>query len=883
MWFESFTSARENLSLKEIKEHIKKDTENKIDKLKIEIELIDILHSDKWLIIKEWDELNYIKALTSKWNKLEWTDKKESDLIHPWDIIKIELEWIGKIVTKNWKTIWKVISGFEKRIETVEVTPIKPEKEASYKEKPKPQKKETTILQPENIPKNSPLQPENAPEVKPTKHEHIQDTKPEVLPNEVVLQYIENAFNIFKETIQKIDTPLDIKGSKEKKGQKEYLDVQFNVLIKSLNEQKNNTSPDVQNKINEIKLYLATYYADEWNIENSNFSNYKLSNELAFQVLWEINWQKSPKVPDMWDIIWSFKWIGPWKYIKIHLKKWEDISDIFENNIVKNATKEEWDKLMDQYEDNLDNYLNNAENNKDSLTKNQKQALNLLMDVNGTWFFNIKNSTTDMFDIMWWDFASIWAWIGTWAWVWTLVWWPVWFVWWAIVWWATTTIWMMLNHWDNYFSEDWKKWLTEFWINSATFWFWWAAFKWARSLQVSYWLKAALPVEMMADVTIWTTADMIRWQAYDMNIELWDAIINNLVWALLPVAFNWKQIFSAARKRLASEAAEVQQKASILSKLWDKSWAKKLIEWLSEKIGNWRNNKNVYIYRGREYIKNADWSFTNTATWRPYKWEVENLKKHKKNVEVEEKKAWSEKIKILESIGRLWKNLYEKINKWLSKSWKEKMNKSWWEDWFIKDFKENLWKKIESDYEWWKIISGTLKAPFRAWVFWIQQTWKHILKPTWEVASAINPVKMHKNLNWKQKIVWWLVTSTIYEGMTTMNTDESILDRKHLANIPINWIQLATVWFWTILSEPLVNTLYWKYEWFEQRDFIPSYFDNMYWNIIQEEMPYELWEALILDEKDILIKTIKAYEKADYTEKTIKPLRDKLLSLEELN
>ena len=260
---------------------------------------------------------------------------------------------------------------------------------------------------------------------------------------------------------------------------------------------------------------------------------------------------------------------------------------------------------------------------------------------------------------------------------------------------------------------------------------------------------------------------------------------------------------------------------------------------------------------------------------------------NKKNKEKSEKDKTKEKIEEKEikknldnKISAVWKSAYNKIFSWLSKSWKAKINKSWWEDWFIKELKENLWKKIWEDYKWWRFLSWTLKIPIRVWIFWVQQTWHYILSPAWRVASELSPIKLYKDLTWKQKLIWWLTTSTIYEYISKED-NESITDNKHLVNIPINGLNLATFWFWTILSEPMMNTIYWKLKWFEQRDFLPAYIDNTIGilNISWSEMPYELWESLLLTDKEVLIKTIEEFKKNWYEWEIIKKLEKKLSEL----
>jgi hypothetical protein len=433
---------------------------------------------------------------------------------------------------------------------------------------------------------------------------------------------LNSLFHSFNDTVRKIDTLFDIQTSSEKMSNKDLLDTNYNALILLIKnvESQRNTSPEIQNKINNIKLYLAKYYANEWSIENSNFTNYQLSNALAFDILWNIGWVGPvPKAPEMWDIISSFKWTWIGTYIITRINAWESESNIFSSKVVKDATEKNWEKLIELYEKNLEKYLELInESKRDKLSQVQKDALDLLLDVNWVGWGNLKNSNVNEFDLMGWDFAAIWVGIGTWFWAGALAWSIIPWAWtitlgtvWAVAWWITSTLWMMLNHWDNYFWEDWKKWWTELAINTTMFWAWWALFKYARHIQ--WWSKLlswkwamAMWAEATGDVAIWVSTDMTRWWAYqmDMDIELWDAIINNLVWALLPITLRGKQGFSEVRKKLAKNVSEWQKKASILARLWDKPWAKKIIDGLNNEIKNMKNGKKKMIYAENKVV---DW------------------------------------------------------------------------------------------------------------------------------------------------------------------------------------------------------------------------------------------------------------------------------------
>lgn len=122
--FSNFSEARKQwLNLKQIKEAIKKLWEAERNKLTKEInnQIIDALH--EWIKVKSWDELNFLKALTLEWNTISWIDKKESDLIHPGDIIKVDWEKIFK----NSKHIWDVKGFLNGSINPTEAASAKPD------------------------------------------------------------------------------------------------------------------------------------------------------------------------------------------------------------------------------------------------------------------------------------------------------------------------------------------------------------------------------------------------------------------------------------------------------------------------------------------------------------------------------------------------------------------------------------------------------------------------------------------------------------------------------------------------------------------------------------------------------------------------------------
>ena len=146
--FKSFSEARENnLSLKEIKEKVQSFSLEQRWQLSEQInqQVINSLH--KGLIIKKWDELNYLKSLTSSWNKIIWDNKYEADNVEPGD--KIQIIWTH--ILKNGKFLWKVEGFVKKDIPLIEFKTLakakSPKKVESNKTNEKSKDKETQEAQ----------------------------------------------------------------------------------------------------------------------------------------------------------------------------------------------------------------------------------------------------------------------------------------------------------------------------------------------------------------------------------------------------------------------------------------------------------------------------------------------------------------------------------------------------------------------------------------------------------------------------------------------------------------------------------------------------------------------------------------------------------------
>lgn len=679
---------------------------------------------------------------------------------------------------------------------------------------------------------------------------------------------------------------------------------------------------------NEIAMYnrweTESYFS--MNGPNKNFRNPELAEQLLLASLPK---QKTnpPKKPDINDIIDSLD--TPTKTLfsafikKEQEKSWISFEEAFTRVLSNPTIKWAWNKvnakLAEWYGKEMEKYINWID--EKSLSVQELKAYEQLKDMYWTGgIFDLKDSTK-VSAIMWREqLLALWAWIAWVAFVSTWIW-AIW--WWALLAYSAWILaWWVIMTWANMALEQktlsWKDFAFETAVNSWTFVVWWLIFKVARSWAVisKLWSKWAIWAEMWGDLSLWISIDQIRANHNWIDISVWESLKNNLPWALLPLV-SWKMAswFSKVRQDLAKKTQDWLNEANIKQNLGDSEGASAVLKNIDEEVSVARNAENSpkkidseklnsleiwkkikiwekYITRTKDWKLSYDWKkydnpdeLVNVVNWR--KTETTKVESWNEKVETKSKAEYLKKIGEISTLK--WKEIYSNIKSKLSSSWKEKLEKTYKESDFIKDFKENLWAKIEKDYEWFRFISWTFKAPISTVVFLTEQTWKRLLmpwfnntlSPAWQISTALNPIKMHQNLTWTQKIFGSLTASAIYESISQWDEPEkSIWSKESAANILTNAPQLATVWFWTIATEPLINTLYWKFKWFEPRDFLPAYINNLW---VFKPMPYELWESLVLNDKHVLEKTLKAFlDSWDYkeTDYEIIELRKRLKELE---
>lgn len=430
----------------------------------------------------------------------------------------------------------------------------------------------------------------------------------------ITKEELQNSFNSFKLNIQDFEKSETFLWwlSKEKKAEnkeklyKEYINLKQKLISFEL---KQNLNEEDRNFINNIKLYLANYFADKlgWDEENDFNKNYELSSNLALEMLpqkaWniekptlnlldpnEVNLEVAKTIKGQkWTFLYDSKELTD--YIVWEVQKWRKIEEILLDEQVNDTIVEIKWGIVEKYESDLEKYLDNL--NDDNLTEDQVKAKELVYDIHWFGYTNIKEINWDITKQAWWTLAAIWAWIWAWfgawaiAWIWTWPWVIATSIVWAIAWGITTTAWIMINQWDDY-SEDWWDWAKELAINTATFWVWWLVFKWARWVQ--WWSKLlsmrwlwALGAEMVWDISIWAWNDLAR---YDVSIG--EAFANNIYWCLLPLWIAWawkiKWAFSKKRQELAEYILTQAKWADFLIALWKHDEAKSLLRKLAEKI-----------------------------------------------------------------------------------------------------------------------------------------------------------------------------------------------------------------------------------------------------------------------------------------------------------
>ena len=411
MWFENlnYTTAidvKDTIQdqLNENKIKITDLTKEKLTELKV-----DILDNNSYLNIrdKNWNDIGNLKEDGKILKFLWWKEYFNGNLfleVQAWNIKGyVSADYVkGNVNIDN--HIFKEDNSLIEENNNQDEDDVVVQSEGNLKHEEEPEWQENNIEVEDSAIKVSEDQDIIIPDI----IDSIEVESDRVESIEEISHNIDLQFNAFKYTIKRLDTTFDTQSSSEKISNKEFLDANYNSLILLLKNAEIIDNIDLKNKINDIKLYLSSYYADEWEVENSNFNDYQLSTKLAFDVLGKIEWiNEPPTKPDMWEIISSFKWTWIWTYIISKINDWTEVSEIFSSKIVKDATEEKGEELINKYEDDLEEYLEFLDDTQRwTLSDIQNKALDLLMDINWAWW-SVKNSTTDIIDLMSWDFASM--------------------------------------------------------------------------------------------------------------------------------------------------------------------------------------------------------------------------------------------------------------------------------------------------------------------------------------------------------------------------------------------------------------------------------------------------------------------------------------------
>lgn len=376
------------LNLKEVDKELReihKKSKSELNTLKKEIieqKLFKVLNSEKWLKIVAWDQLNYLKSITSEWNRI--TFNNEADKIWPGDTITIENKTVFR--EHNWEKVkvWVVSSGFEKS----EVQIPLPQKKVVWAKKNKNEDEkglEESLKEKEKLEKIKKFRKKTLEEAI-----KIKDTS---IKNEVLKKLDEcKDKSCLDEISQKIKGILE----KEKVKPKRKIDT-----ILDFKEQEAKKS---------ILWNWTDYKAGETLVENTTYEKFekellektsdpKLKMIIALSQIWIDGARK--EIPKQWSLMWmrdDKKALGEWiswvteyinKIINITLDKTKDIRDIdwyIELIFTRiNEAQKDWEEILDEAND-IRVLINKTNSN------NYKENLAKMLELSAWWIITDWNT-----------------------------------------------------------------------------------------------------------------------------------------------------------------------------------------------------------------------------------------------------------------------------------------------------------------------------------------------------------------------------------------------------------------------------------------------------------------------------------------------------------
>ena len=404
-------------------------------------------------------KLNYLKSITSEGNRISWTNKSAADLIFSGDIISINAK---NEICKNGEKIGQV-TGFqvnqntpqppmpdvvEPEPETVASTPVV----ASAPE----------VIEPEIDTSNNSEVPTGTQENGNNVVDAPASTSSPETSTEVIKPLL-NALEDFKVVIRKAEdwdflTHKEYREEHQAIIQQSLLDIQQSITL-----ELNKDQPNAQ-LINEARLYLARYFSDlseDWT-SNEHWRNYDAATSIALQILPQENQPEPITEATIHENL--TKNVGLMNFVKSTINNQNGWSA--EEKLQKIHKSSAWQEMMedmsDSYQDKLEEYLEWVD--EDNLSPQQIEALDLLKDIHGIWWFDIAEKKFDMFQdvganigiiiasmVVAWKTGAAIGWTGgaLAGWIWVIPWGVLGFLGWALAGWITATAWLSVYNWDT--------------------------------------------------------------------------------------------------------------------------------------------------------------------------------------------------------------------------------------------------------------------------------------------------------------------------------------------------------------------------------------------------------------------------------------------------
>lgn len=397
-------------------------------------------------------------------------------------------------------------------------------------------------------------------------------------------------------------------------------------ILKYINQltTKKDLAPEELEKINSAKILIARYFADELpSISNSHFKDYALASTQLLDVIGVFEYTNKekqtsrrvlPQPPTRADIEKKLADTPEWVLITQHLRNRKTMDQILTNPKFKSAWFNVTEKIYGEWEDKLGKQLKwtldgyNAGNIL--LNPQQLEALNLLNNIHGVEVLDIASRNKDRAKMFGTGLLAVGAGAAGAALTATGV---------GAVGWApmlalasSAIVWGMITTWagmaidGRMYSK--KEWLIEWGINTATFAVGGMLFKlWAKATMAWRVAKVGLyTAEAGWVVATGVVSDEIRGCFYGADVSLTESIKQNLVWALLPLAFRAagkKGVFTERQTHRAEAIENNLKRAETQVNIWDKAGSKATLQGVVKDAENLADDVKQTVENGKSQGK----------------------------------------------------------------------------------------------------------------------------------------------------------------------------------------------------------------------------------------------------------------------------------------